>query len=44
MTKPAKPWALALLWINMAVAVVILIESAIGRFASLRTTPARPLV
>jgi sensor histidine kinase YesM len=35
MTKPANPWALALLWINLAVAIVILIESAIGRFASL---------
>jgi two-component system sensor histidine kinase AlgZ len=36
MTKPANPWTLALLWINLAVAMVILIESATGRFASLR--------
>jgi two-component system sensor histidine kinase AlgZ len=36
MTKPANPWTLALLWINLAVAIVILIESTTGRFASLR--------
>lgn len=35
MTKPANPWALALLWINLAVALVILIGSATGRFATL---------
>ena len=35
MTKPANKWTLALLWINMAVAVVILIESSAGRFANL---------
>lgn len=32
MTRPAKPWTLALLWINMAVAIVMVIESATGRF------------
>jgi signal transduction histidine kinase len=36
MTKPAIPWALALLWINVAVALVFLIEGAMGQFASLR--------
>jgi signal transduction histidine kinase len=35
MTKPSNPWALALLWSNLAVAVVILVESTAGRFASL---------
>lgn len=35
MTKPATPWALALLWSNLAVAIVILAMSATGRFASL---------
>ena len=36
MTKPASPWTLALLWINLAVAMVLLVESATGRFTSLR--------
>ncbi len=36
MTKPANQWTLALLWINLAVAIVILIESSTGRFANLR--------
>lgn len=36
MTKPANKWTLALLWINLAVAIVILIESTTGRFANLR--------
>ena len=36
MTKPANPWTLALLWSNLAVAIVILIESTTGRFANLR--------
>lgn len=35
MTKPINQWTVALLWINLAVAIVILIESATGRFASL---------
>jgi two-component system sensor histidine kinase AlgZ len=35
MTKAANPWALALLWINLAVAMVMLVEGASGRFASL---------
>ena len=35
MTKPTNQWTLALLWINLAVAIVILIESATGRFANL---------
>jgi len=35
MNKPANPWALALLWTNLAVAMVMLIETATGRFASL---------
>lgn len=35
MTKPANPWALALLWSNLAVAIVILAVSATGRFGSL---------
>jgi sensor histidine kinase YesM len=36
MTKVRNKWALALLWINLAVAVVVLIENAAGQFASLR--------
>lgn len=36
MTKPANQWTLALLWINLAVAIVILIENTTGRFANLR--------
>jgi two-component system sensor histidine kinase AlgZ len=36
MTTPTKPWALALLWINLAVAIVMVIESAAGQFAGLR--------
>lgn len=36
MRKPANQWTLALLWINVAVAIVILVESSAGRFASLR--------
>jgi two-component system, LytTR family, sensor histidine kinase AlgZ len=36
MTKASNKWAFALLWINLAVAVVILIENAAGRFGSLR--------
>jgi signal transduction histidine kinase len=35
MTKVGNKWALALLWINLAVAIVILIENAAGQFASL---------
>lgn len=35
MAKPTNQWTLALLWINLAVAIVILIGSATGRFASL---------
>ena len=35
MTKPTNPWALSLLWINLAVAIVILVGSVTGRFASL---------
>jgi sensor histidine kinase YesM len=35
MTGPANPWTFALLWINLAVASVILIGSVTGRFASL---------
>lgn len=34
MTKPTNPWGLALLWINSAVAIVILVEYVTGRFAS----------
>jgi len=33
--KPANKWTFALLWINLAVAIVILIESSTGRFANL---------
>jgi sensor histidine kinase YesM len=36
MTKARNKWALALLWINLAVAIVILIENTAGQFASLR--------
>ncbi len=36
MTKPMNQWTLALLWINLAVAIVMAIESATGRFASVR--------
>jgi sensor histidine kinase YesM len=35
MTKPANPWTLALLWSNLAVALVLLVETGSGRFASL---------
>ncbi len=35
MTKPTNPWALSLLWINLAVGTVILVGSVTGRFASL---------
>jgi len=35
MTKSTKPWALALLWINLAVAIVMVIETATGRFSDL---------
>jgi sensor histidine kinase YesM len=34
MSKPLNPWALALLWINLAVACVIVIGSVTGRFAN----------
>lgn len=34
--KLTNRWTLALLWINLAVAIVVAIESAMGRFASLR--------
>jgi LytS/YehU family sensor histidine kinase len=36
MTKPTNQWTLALLWINLAVAIVMAIESATGRFASVQ--------
>lgn len=36
MTKLTNPWALALLWINLAVAIVMLVGGVTGRFASLR--------
>ena len=34
MKRGGNKWAFALLWINLAVAIVILIENAAGQFAS----------
>jgi sensor histidine kinase YesM len=36
MTMAGNKWAFALLWINLAVAIVILVESATGQFANLQ--------
>jgi len=42
MKKPANTWAVALLWINLAVATVMLVEAATGRFADFQALSRAP--